>query len=255
MQCPGQDSRYWSGENVFESNCPKCGHGVEFFKDDSQRTCGHCGHRMLNPKIDFGCASYCPHAEQCLGSLPPELVEAQGDLFKDRIAIAMRKYFGEDRRRIRHAEAVAEQAEIIAKTIAKTEQGGEQNGDIMVIMAAAYLHDIGIREAERKFNSSSARHQQSEGPPVAREILTQLKAKPELVDEVCDIISHHHAPRDEETTNFKMLYDADLIVNKLEQYQKTPPTQDQLDRLPALFLTTSGADQGLKVLGKFKEKG
>ncbi len=247
MQCPGQDSRYWSGDNVFESNCPKCGHGVEFFKDDSQRTCGHCGHRMLNPKIDFGCASYCPHAEQCLGSLPPELVEAQGDLFKDRIAIAMRKYFGEDRRRIRHAEAVAEQAEIIAR--------GEEGGDMMVIMASAYLHDIGIREAERKFNSSAARHQQSEGPPVAREILTQLKAKPELVDEVCDIISHHHAPRDEETTNFKVLYDADLIVNKLEQYQETPPTEDQLDRLLALFLTTSGADQGLKVLGKFKEKG
>jgi len=249
MQCPGQDSRYWSGDNVFESNCPKCGHGVEFFKDDSQRTCGHCGHRMLNPKIDFGCASYCPHAEQCLGSLPPELVEAQGDLFKDRIAIAMRKYFGEDRQRIRHAEAVAEQAEIIAKT--------EQRIDIMVIMAAAYLHDIGIREAERKFNSSSARYQHSEGPPVAREIMTQLKAKPELIDEVCDIISHHHAPRDEETVNFKVLYDADLIVNKREQYQaqEASLTQEQLDRLLSLFLTASGAEQGLKVLGKFKEKG
>ncbi|MDU9048897.1 MAG: HD domain-containing protein [Candidatus Electrothrix sp. Rat3] len=251
MQCPGQDSRYWSGEDVFESNCPKCGHGVEFFKDDSQRTCGHCGHRMLNPHIDFGCASYCPHAEQCLGSLPPELVEAQGDLFKDRIAIAMRKYFGEDRRRILHAEAVAEQAEIIAKA----EQEKEQGGDIMVIMAAAYLHDIGIREAERKFNSSAARYQHSEGPPVAREILTQLKADPELLDEVCDIISHHHAPRDEETVNFKVLYDADLIVNKHEQYQKTPPTQEQLERLAALFLTASGAEQGLKVLGKCKEKG
>lgn len=244
MQCPGQDSRYWSGEDVFESNCPKCGHAVEFFKDDSQRTCRNCGHRVLNPKIDFGCASYCPHAEQCLGALPPELVQAQGDLFKDRIAIAMRRYFGEDARRIRHAEAVAEQAEIIAKT--------EEGSDMMVIMAAAYLHDIGIREAERKFNSSAAHYQHSEEPPVARDILTQLKAKPELVDEVCDIIGHHHAPRAEETTNFKVLYDADLIVNKIEQYQENPPGQDQLDRLPELFLTRSGAEQGIRVLGKFK---
>jgi HD superfamily phosphohydrolase YqeK len=251
MQCPGHDSRYWSGEDVFESKCPQCGHTLEFFKDDSQRTCRNCGHRMLNPKIDFGCASYCPHAEQCLGSLPPELVEAQGDLLKDRIAIAMRKYFGEDRRRILHAEAVAEQAEVIAKA----EQGEKQGGDMMIIMAAAYLHDIGIREAERKFNSSAARYQHSEGPPVAREILTQLKAKPELVDEVCDIIGHHHAPRTEETTNFKVLYDADLIVNKLEQYQENPPTREQLERLPALFLTKAGAAQGLKVLGKCKEKG
>ncbi|MCI5119983.1 MAG: HD domain-containing protein [Candidatus Electrothrix sp. AUS4] len=247
MQCPGQDSRYWSGEDVFESNCPKCGQAVEFFKDDSQQTCRNCGHRMLNPKIDFGCASYCPHAEQCLGALPLELVQAQGDLFKDRIAIAMRRYFGEDSRRIRHAEAVAEQAELIAKT--------EEGSDMMVIMATAYLHDIGIREAERKFNSSAAHYQHSEGPPVAREILIRLKAKPELVDEVCDIIGHHHAPRVEETTNFKVLYDADLIVNKIEQYQENPPGQEQLDRLPELFLTRSGAEQGRKVLGKYKEKG
>ncbi len=247
MQCPGQDSRYWSGEDVFESNCPKCGQGVEFFKDDSQQTCRNCGHKMLNPKIDFGCASYCPHAEQCLGSLPPEVVEAQGDLFKDRIAITMRRYFGEDTRRIRHAEAVAEQAESIAKA--------EQGGDMMVIMAAALLHDIGIREAERKFDSSSARYQHSEGPPVAREMLTQLKAKPALIEEVCDIIGHHHAPRDEETVNFKVLYDADLIVNKLEQYQHKPATEKQLERLPALFLTKTGAEQGLRLLTQDKAKG
>ncbi|WP_446007780.1 HD domain-containing protein [Candidatus Electrothrix sp.] len=243
MQCPGQDSRYWSGEDVFESNCPKCGQGVEFFKDDSQQTCRNCGHRMLNPKIDFGCASYCAHAEQCLGSLPPELVEAQGELLKDRIAQAMRKYFGEDTRRIRHAETVAEQAEAIAK--------GEEGGDMMVIMAAAYLHDIGIREAERKFDSSAARYQHSEGPPVAREILTKLKAKPELIDEVCDIIGHHHSPRNEEKVNFKVLYDADLIVNKLEQYQDAPPIQEQFDRLLKIFLTKSGATQGTKVLKKY----
>ncbi|MCI5131923.1 MAG: HDIG domain-containing protein [Candidatus Electrothrix sp. EH2] len=242
MQCPGQDSRYWSGEDVFENKCPQCGQAVEFFKDDSQRTCRNCGHRMLNPKIDFGCASYCPHAEQCLGSLPSELVETQGELLKDRIAQAMRSYFGADTRRIRHAEAVAEQAEIIAKA--------EAGGDMMVIMAAAYLHDIGIREAERKFKSSAARYQHSEGPPVARETLTQLKAEPELVDKVCDIIGHHHAPRAEETKNFKVLYDADLIVNKLELYQENPPTQEQLDRLPKLFLTESGAVQGMKVLEK-----
>lgn len=243
MQCPGQDSRYWSGEDVFESNCPKCGQAVEFFKDDSQQTCRNCGHRMLNPKLDFGCASYCPHAEQCLGSLSPEMAQVQGEFFRDRVALAMRKYFGEDVRRVRHAEAVAEQAEIIARA--------EGNGDIMVIMAAAYLHDIGIREAERKFNSSAARYQHSEGPPVAREILTQLKARSELIDEVCDIIGHHHAPHEQETVNFKVLYDADLIVNKLDQYQDKAPTQKEFDRLLAMFLTKPGAEQGKKVLGKY----
>ncbi len=34
-----------------------------------------------------------------------------------------------------------------------------------------------------------------------------------MIKEVCDIIGHHHHPREEETINFKCLYDADLITN------------------------------------------
>ncbi|MBW2216698.1 MAG: phosphohydrolase, partial [Deltaproteobacteria bacterium] len=43
-----------------------------------------------------------------------------------------------------------------------------------------------------------------------------------LIEEVCDIVGHHHHPREEETVNFKCLYDADLITN-LEEGQKTSP--------------------------------
>ncbi len=244
MKCPGQDSRYWSGEDVFEAACPNCGHSIEFFKDDSRQNCRKCGHRMLNPKMDFGCASYCPHAEQCLNSMPPELITRQGDLFKDRIAVAMRKYFGNDARRIQHALDVAEHAEAIGKA--------QDDGDMMVIMAAAYLHDIGIKNAELKYNSSSAKYQHIEGPPVASEILSGLKAPAELINEVCDIIGHHHSPRDEETTNFKVLYDADLIVNMAELYQKTPHTMEQLEKiLASSFMTAAGAGEGKKTLTKF----
>ena len=244
MQCPGQDSRYWSGEDVFEVDCPNCGHSVEFFKDDSQQKCRQCGHRLLNPRMDFGCASYCPHAEQCLGAMPPELIAKQGDLFKDRVSIAMRKYFADDARRIQHALDVTGHAETIGKE--------QKDGDMMVIMAAALLHDIGIKNAELKYNSSSAKYQHIEGPPVAEEILTGLKAPQELIDEVCDIIGHHHSPRAEETTNFKVLYDADLIVNMAELYQKKPHTKEQLDKIVASsFLTKAGAQEGRKTLEKF----
>jgi hypothetical protein len=215
---------------------------VEFFKDDSQRRCRECGHRLLNPRLDFGCASYCPYADQCLGSLPPELLAKRNDLFKDRVAIAMRKYFGADSRRIRHAEDVARYAEEI---------GGKEQGNPAVIMAAAYLHDIGIREAERKFNSSAPRYQHSEGPPVARQILTELKADPELINEVCDIIGHHHTPRQEESINFKVLHDADLIVNLDEKYRESPPSGDKLEKvLNRSFLTGAGRRAAKKALLK-----
>ncbi len=243
MKCPGQDSRYWSGDDVFETQCPNCGHTIEFFKDDSRQKCRKCGQRMLNPKMDFGCASYCPHAEQCLGSLPPELIARQGDLFKDRISMAMRKYFGSDERRIQHALDVAEHAEKIAKA--------QDDGDMMIIMACAYLHDIGIKNAEMKYNSSSAKYQHIEGPPVARQILNELKAPPELIDEVCDIIGHHHSPREEETINFKVLYDADLIVNMAELYRDKPHGKEHLQKiLVSSFMTEAGAKEGKKTLEK-----
>ncbi len=242
MQCPGQDSRYWSGEDVFETKCSKCGHIVEFFKDDSQQKCRNCGHRMLNPKIDFGCASYCPFADQCLGSMPPELMSKRDDLFKDKLAIAMRKYFGTDHRRIKHAEQVASFAEEIGKL---------EKANMAVIFAAAYLHDIGIKEAEKKYNSSAPKYQHAEGPPVAKEVLTDLKANDELIDEVCDIIGHHHLPRDEETTNFKVIYDADLIVNLDEKYQENAPTGEKLETvLNKSFLSHSGRRVAKKALMK-----
>lgn len=242
MQCPGQDSRYWSGEDVFETKCPKCGHTVEFFKDDSQQKCRKCGHRMLNPKIDFGCASYCPYADQCLGSLPPELMSKREDLFRDKVAIAMRKYFGTDTRRIKHAEQVTSFAEEIGKL---------EKGNMAVIVAAGYLHDIGIREAERKFNSSAPKYQHSEGPPVARELLTGLKADDALIDEVCDIIAHHHLPGENESINFRVLYDADLIVNLDEKYQEHAPTGERLETvLNKSFLTPSGRRVAKKALMK-----
>jgi len=67
MKCPGQDTRYWKPDAIFEIKCPNCGHIIEFFKDDTTRICPSCGQKTKNPKLDLGCAQYCPYAKQCLG--------------------------------------------------------------------------------------------------------------------------------------------------------------------------------------------
>jgi hypothetical protein len=67
MKCPGQNTRNWNFNSIFEVSCPKCNYSVEFFKDDIKRRCPKCCFLVLNPKIDFGCASCCEFAEQCLG--------------------------------------------------------------------------------------------------------------------------------------------------------------------------------------------
>ena len=240
MKCPGQDSRYWKPGSIFEANCPECGKIVEFFKDDTTRKCNHCGHRFANPKLDFGCAAYCKFADQCIGTLPAEMLAKRDDLLKDRIAIEMKKYFNKDFKRIGHASRVARYAEKI---------GMAEGGNMAVILASAYLHDIGIHEAERKYQSTAAVNQEQEGPPIARSIMENLGASTALIDEVCDIIAHHHHPRKEETLNFKVLYDADLITNVEEKQKERPSSREQLERIVTrCFFTETGRKTAEKTL-------
>ena len=212
MKCPGQDMRFWKPEDVFDTQCPKCGSRVEFFKDEVRRKCRGCGHEIVNPKIDFGCAQWCQYAEQCIGAVPEEVKARQKaeqkDLLKERIGLEMKKYFGTDFKRVNHAIKVARYAEQILKM---------EGGNPLVVIGAAYLHDIGIHEAERKHGNNSGQYQEKEGPPFAKEILERLSVPKEMIEEICDIIGHHHSPKGEETLNFQILLEADWLVNMEEE--------------------------------------
>jgi putative nucleotidyltransferase with HDIG domain len=214
MKCPGQDMRYWKPGDIFNTRCPGCGGSVEFFKDEVRRKC-RCGHVVTNPKLDFGCAEWCPYAEQCVGAVPEE-VKAKRRMeqeisHRERISLEMEKYFGRDLKRINHSMKVARYAEQILKI---------EGGDPLIVLGAAYLHDIGAHEADKKHEEGGGeyyRHQEMEGIPIAREILERLDIKKEERDMICDIIEHHHHPREEETLNFQILYEADWLVNMEEK--------------------------------------
>ena len=211
MKCPGQDMRFWKPGDIFDTQCPKCGGRVEFFKDEVRRKC-RCGHEIVNPKLDFGCAQWCSYAEQCVGTVPEEVKERQKaeqkDLLRERIVLEMKKYFGTDFKHVHHAIKVAKVAEQILKM---------EGGNPLVVMGAAYLHDIGIHGAERQYGSHSGHYQEMEGPAIAREILERLGVQKEMIDEICDIIGHHHSPREEEKLNFQVLFEADWLVNIEEE--------------------------------------
>jgi HD superfamily phosphohydrolase YqeK/Zn ribbon nucleic-acid-binding protein len=240
MQCPGQDTQYWNQDSIFETTCPDCGHPMEFFKDDATRRCGNCKKKIVKPKMDFGCAAYCKFAEQCLGTLPDGFLAKRDDLLKDRVAVAMKRYFGTDFKRIGHAGKVARYAEQIGK---------QEKANLAVVLCAAYLHDIGIKNAEEKYNSAAAQYQELEGPPVAKELMEALGAKKALVDEVCDIIGHHHHPGENESLNFKVLYDADMLTNMVECKDRKEVEEVQfLAKLDRLFLTPAGKSLAKEVL-------
>ena len=66
-KCPGQDTRYWKNEDIYESPCPDCGNLIEFWKTDIRVRCSECKKKVINTRFNLGCAEWCSYAEQCLG--------------------------------------------------------------------------------------------------------------------------------------------------------------------------------------------
>ena len=231
-KCTGQDRQQWNQDDIFEINCSHCGSAVEFFKDDPTRRCRTCGARIANPKILQGCAQWCNYARECLGFDPKALTSTEPEHLSmaDKLIEAVKAEFGSDQKRITHALMVLEHAEQIM---------GKEGGSARVVIGSALLHDIGIQQAQRKHGWSTGHYQEIEGPPIARRILEQVGFDPETIDHVARIVGSHHSGGDIDTLEFRIIWDADNLVNLAETLENCD--KDSLERTIAkTFRTEAG---------------
>jgi len=152
------------------------------------------------------------------------------DATKEALMRAMEAYFDEDTKRINHAHRVTAYAEQLLK---------QEGGDYPIVIGASILHDIGIHQAEKKYGSTSGKYQEKEGPPIARQILAGLGFEQSQVEEICEIIAHHHSPGKINKWNFKILYDADWLVNLKDEYD-IHDSNKLSNIIDKVFLTQSG---------------
>jgi hypothetical protein len=69
------------------------------------------------------------------------------------------------------------------------------------------------------------------------------------VDEVCDIVGHHHHPGPDESLNFKVVFDADLIANLEDKIKERPMETKRLTEIiEKNFLTAGGKKEAIQVL-------
>lgn len=190
MKCPGQDMKYWKASAIFDAQCPKCNTTVEFYKDDTSRKCSSCGHRFVNPKMDFGCASYCPYAEQCLGALPEEFTGARDNLLKDKVAVEMKKFFRTDFKGIRKAISAAQFAENIGKA---------EGGNLAILLCASYLHDTGLTEAQA--------------------ILRKVGTPEPMIQEISELLNQREPITESDSLEARIIHDA-LTLRQLQEELK-----------------------------------
>lgn len=225
-KCPGQDQRYWKPGDIFDINCPQCAAPIEFWKDDPKLKCPKCKKLIANPKLDLGCAEWCKYAKECLGTLASQ----DSNILCNILIEEMKKVFGDDQKRIVHALEVLKYASQIQLV---------EGGDPLVVKAAAVLHDIGIHKAQSKHGSTAGKFQEIEGPGIAREILTKHDVDIELIEHICKIIANHHSAKDIDTTEFRIIWDADWLVNFPEQYPDADK-ENAKQKIDSIFKTQKG---------------
>lgn len=119
----------------------------------------------------------------------------------------MTDYNAPDLKRINHALKVYGMTKYIAF--------GENLSDyeLLIVKAAALLHDIGIHEAEKRFNSPAGIYQEQLGPKVAEPILEKAGFNKEEIEKITYIIAHHHTYNIKGNKLLRIIIEADLIVN------------------------------------------
>lgn len=133
----------------------------------------------------------------------------------EKIIREMILYFNKDVKRINHALKVHEFCSAIAAL-----EGLDEKRKLAVNLSGI-LHDIGIKEAERKYNSSAGPYQEKEGPAIAREIMEKHSIDAGIIERVCFIVGHHHSYNKIDDVDFQILVEADFLVNIFE---------DQMDK-------------------------
>lgn len=123
---------------------------------------------------------------------------------------SMISYYAGDTKRINHFLKVYG----FAKLIGAMEGLDDIQQEILEI--AALTHDIGIKNSEIKYHSSSGNYQQTEGPPEAKKMLEELAIDEDIIERVCWLIAHHHTYNNIDSMDYQILVEADFLVNIFE---------------------------------------
>lgn len=155
---------------------------------------------------------------------------------KARLVRALLAHFEQDDRRVEHALRVMAWTEEILKS---------ETADRDIALAAALLHDVGIKEAEARHGTSSARLQEKYGPDIARELLQHIDFPSDKTDAVCAIVGRHHTRRGVDSPEFRILWDADLLVNTADA--GNIDRKKMAARVDSLFTTDRGRELAKKL--------
>ncbi len=150
-----------------------------------------------------------------------------------RVMLDMIAYFKADHKRISHAQKVHS----YTKTVAELETLA--GPAVKRLEAAAVLHDIGIPEAIRIHGSGAPEFQEKEGARIAAEILSEYDLPPGELEWIVAAVGAHHTYGKADALGFRILFEADCLVNIMEKNVDDSP--DGVKNIRERYFRTPGS--------------
>jgi hypothetical protein len=215
VRCPGQDQRFWKPDDIFDIKCPSCGTLVEFWKDEPKLKCPKCKNVVSNPKINLGCAEWCPHGDECLGFYNGQ----DKNILCNRLINEMKKVLADKPELIEYTLALLKYADSI---------GIIEGADPLVVKASAILNKVDLQE--------------SQNTPVANQILKTCEIESNVAEHICQIIINYHHGTNIDTPESMILWDAGWLIKLAEQ----APHTDK-DKMNELIDSNIKTEKGKKI--------
>jgi len=140
------------------------------------------------------------------------------------LTLAMMEYDKGAPGRIQHFTKVHSYAKLIGQ------EEGLSGEALLILEAAALVHDIGIRPAMEKYGRCDGKLQEEEGPAPAREMLLSLGFSQGQTDRVCYLVAHHHTYEPVNGLDHRILLEADFLVNLYEGSASQEAVQSALEK-------------------------
>lgn len=152
----------------------------------------------------------------------------------------MVSYYSGDPKRIQHFIKVYS----FSKLIGEMENLSDKT--LYTLEVSAIVHDIGIKEAERKFSRCDGKLQEQEGPSIAKEMLTKLDFDKAVIDRVLYLIAHHHTYKNIDGQDYQILVESDFLVNL---YEDNSEKATAITAYNKIFRTNSGKELCREMFG------
>ncbi len=102
-----------------------------------------------------------------------------------------------------------------AKTIG--EEVGLDEKTQLLLEAAAIIHDISCPLCREKYGNTDGRYQEAESPLLVRDFLADSGFDAALIDRISYLVAHHHTPAGIDGIDYRILIEADFLVNAAEK--------------------------------------